>query len=245
VTTSRSGRSGSASPAGRPRRSRFTIATTDRDGNRLDGNVEIAGAARAGLCGLGSWAGGAHVLRLRQAPCWSGPSATRTRSAVALPAACSTAGLANVYWMNTRPGPTWAGIGAGVAFRPALNPIGGPPKIFEILYSPTRAARESLPRSRCRHGNPGQRPSSSPYASYGAAYCRGPRESVQLLYRLRRGLHAERRLWAIHRASMCSVRRWARSDGRPMRPNGQVEFPPHASSACRSGTRWLRINQPG
>jgi hypothetical protein len=96
------------------------------------GDVEVHGAARAGQCGTSAW------LPAKQ--CSSGSQ----RGAVCdangdCPGGGTCTSLPNVFYtvMGDSHANSWEGgiEGPGVAFQPSLAPVGGAPKIFEILYS--------------------------------------------------------------------------------------------------------------
>ena len=103
----------------------------------LPGDVEIHGAARAGQCGSSAW------LPAKQ--CTSGS----LRGAVCdansdCPGAGTCTSIPNVFYtvMGDSNANSWEGgiEGPGVAFQPSLVPVGGAPRIFEILYSDEVAA---------------------------------------------------------------------------------------------------------
>jgi hypothetical protein len=98
------------------------------------GDVELHGGARPGVCRSSGW----NVARKCDASV--GVPTALVDAVCASDADCGSVAnscdtVPNVYWKESVPDGVWAGNSAGVAYQPNLNPIGGPPKIFEILYS--------------------------------------------------------------------------------------------------------------
>jgi hypothetical protein len=96
------------------------------------GSVEIHGGNQPGQC-LGSTWQPARMCNV---------TGTLQRAICDADAHCggaigSCAVVPGVYWSNSESGGAWAGNSAGTAYQPNLNPVGGAPKLFEILYSPT------------------------------------------------------------------------------------------------------------
>jgi hypothetical protein len=101
----------------------------------LPGDVEIHGSARPGVCRAAGW----NVAK----KCDGSASPSSLIDAICeIDAHCG--GVANscdtvpgVYWANSESGGAWYGNSAGVAYQPSINPVGGDPKVYEILYSPS------------------------------------------------------------------------------------------------------------
>ena len=98
----------------------------------LPGDVEIHGGARAGQCGNSAWLPAKQCTSgsLRGAACDANSDCPGGGSCTTIP---------NVFYtvMGDSNANSWEGgiEGPGVAFQPSLAPVGGAPKIFEILYS--------------------------------------------------------------------------------------------------------------
>ena len=98
----------------------------------LPGDVEIHGAARAGQCGNSTWLPAKQCTSgsLRGAVCDANTDCPGGGTCTTIP---------NVFYtvMGDSNANSWEGgiEGPGVAFQPSLAPVGGAPRIFEILYS--------------------------------------------------------------------------------------------------------------
>jgi hypothetical protein len=96
------------------------------------GDVEIHGSVAAGTCGSTQWAPAKKCTSgsFQNAVCDSDTDCPGGGTG-----SCTT--IPNVYFTTVaRSHDTdWRGAAPGVAFQPSLSPVGGAPKIFEILYS--------------------------------------------------------------------------------------------------------------